>query len=122
MLLRLVAISFLIMFTNGCVVNHGDFTVLSNRLVDVKNFNPTQGQSLSVITGENVRRTVFIFSFGDYPTLESAIDDALIKGDGDLMINASIKSWGWYIPLIYGEEGWSVTGNVVNTRRDLPLY
>jgi hypothetical protein len=50
--------------------------------------------------------------------LEEAVDDALGKGNGDVMTDATVHHWFWYIPYIYGQEGWSVTGDVVKTRRN----
>jgi len=44
------------------------------------------------------------------------LDKALEKGDGDVMTDAVISSWWWYIPFIYGQNGWTVKGDVVKTR------
>ncbi len=40
--------------------------------------------------------------------------EALAVGRADLRI----KSWGFYIPYIYGQAGWSVKGDVVKTRKN----
>ena len=60
---------------------------------------------------------VFIPTKGNV-TLEAAIDDALRKGQGDVMTDAVVHYWTWYIPYIYGQTGWEVVGDVVKTRRN----
>lgn len=41
----------------------------------------------------------------------------LQKGGGDVMTDAVVTSWFWYIPYVYGQAGWEVKGDVVKTRR-----
>jgi len=43
--------------------------------------------------------------------------DAFNKTDGDLFTNATVKSYGFYIPYIYGQFGVSVEGDVIKTRK-----
>ncbi|MHC5066425.1 MAG: hypothetical protein ACYTG5_20920, partial [Planctomycetota bacterium] len=50
------------------------------------------------------------------PTLEGAVDNALFNGQGDVLTDASVEHWFWYIPYVYGQAGWSVKGDVVKTR------
>ena len=50
-------------------------------------------------------------------TLEEAVDNALEKGDGDVLTDATVKFTHWYIPFIYGVTKWTVTGDVVKTRK-----
>lgn len=110
----LVAISFCMV---GCVVRHGDFTVLSDKMVRLSDFELDKADRMKGVVGEDTMHMVCIFPIGGPPTLEGAIDDALEKGGGDVMTDAIVKSWGWYIPYIYGQFGWSVKGDVVKTRK-----
>ena len=66
--------------------------------------------------GEEVTHIIILFPTGGPPTLEGAIDNALRKGKGDVMTDAVVHSWSWYIPYIYSQRGWSVRGDVVRTR------
>jgi hypothetical protein len=50
------------------------------------------------------------------PTVREAVDAALARGKGDLLVNASVKRVAWYVPLLYGEYGWIVLGDVVRLR------
>ena len=47
------------------------------------------------------------------PTLQEAIEDALAKGVGDVIVDAVVDHWSWHIPFFYGQEGWRVRGDVV---------
>lgn len=51
----------------------------------------------------------------DPPTLEEAVSEALRRGRGNLLVNAVVDHWWWYVPPFYGQEGWRVVGDVVRT-------
>jgi hypothetical protein len=53
----------------------------------------------------------------DPARLEDAIAKALYRGNGDVLTDASVQYWSWYIPFLYGEEGWRIRGDVVRTRK-----
>ena len=50
------------------------------------------------------------------PTLARAVAQALARGNGDLITDAQIDHWWWYVPFFYGREGWRVRGDVLRTR------
>ena len=75
------------------------------------------GEALRWLVGKEVTHIIIFIPTGGPPTLEGALDDALDKGNGDVMTDAVVKFWGWYIPYVYGQHGWSVEGDVVKTRR-----
>jgi hypothetical protein len=52
------------------------------------------------------------------PTLMEAVGEALGRGNGHLLVNASVQRVAWYVPLLYGEYGWVVRGDVVRLRYD----
>jgi hypothetical protein len=106
------------MLLSGCVVHHGDFTVLSNKLVRLSDFNLSRADRQKDIEGTDRLHIIFLLPTKGNTTLEEAVDDALGKGNGDVMTDATVHHWFWYIPYIYGQEGWSVTGDVVKTRRN----
>ncbi len=102
----------------GCVVRHGDFSVASNKLLRLSEFELDKADRAKGVVGKDVQHIVIFFPIGGPPTLEGAMDDALEKGGGDVMTDAVIKSWGWYIPYIYGQGGWSIEGDVLKTRNN----
>jgi len=102
----------------GCVINHGDFTVMSNKLMRLSEFDLSKADRKKGIRGEDVSHIIILFPTKAQVTLEEAVDDALTKGDGDVMTDVKVKQWGWYIPYIYGQTGWSVVGGVTKTRHN----
>lgn len=114
-LIRPLVIIGLAIVMAGCVVRQGDFTVLSDKLVDTKHFDLSKAKKVGHAKGEDKARIIVLFPTGQ-PSLEDAIDDALEKGGGDVLTDAVVHSYSWYIPYIYGESGWRVEGDVVKTR------
>ena len=112
----LLSPSFLL--STGCVVRQGDFPVLSNKLVRLSDFDLDKADRVKGVVGKDVQHIIIFIPTGGPPTLEGALDDAFRKSGGDVMTDAVVKSWGWYIPYIYGQAGWSVTGDVVKTRKN----
>ena len=103
-------------FSNGCMIRHGDFTVLSNKLVNVSNFEIDKSDRIKGSIGKDTQHTIMFFVIGGQPTLEGALDDAFGRGGGDVMTDAVVKEWWFYIPLIYGQHVWQVKGELVKTR------
>lgn len=99
----------------ACVVDHGDFTVLSNKLIRTSDFDLSKADRKQGVEGREVDHIIIFIPTGQ-PTLEGAVDNALFNGQGDVLTDASVESWGWYIPYIYGQMGWYVKGDVVKTR------
>ena len=102
---------------SGCTVRHGDFTVLSSKLVNIKELDLSKADRTKGVTGTDVAHIIVFIPTKQQVTLKEALDDALRKGNGDVMTDAVIYYWSWYIPYIYGQVGWEVTGDVVRTRR-----
>jgi len=100
----------------GCTVRHGDFSVLSNKLIRTSDFELDKADRVKGISGKDVQHIVLFIHFGSAPTLEGALDDALEKGGGDVMTDAVVKWYWWWIPYIYGQSAWVVKGDVVKTR------
>ncbi len=110
-------VAILLGATAGCSVHHGDFTVLSDVLVDLSRADLSSPDRARGVVGEDVTDIV-LFVPRSTPSLEGAIRDALRKGGGDLMTDVTVTSHGWYLPLIWGRVGWRVEGDVVKTRRN----
>lgn len=101
---------------SGCVIRHGDFTVLSNRLIDTQNFDLSTSHRQRV-TGEDITHIISFIPTGGPPSAEGALDDAFDKSGGDVLTDAVLKQWLFYLPLIYGQHGWQVEGTVMKTRK-----
>ena len=101
----------------GCTVRHGDFTVLSNKLIRVSEFELDKTNRTKNVVGQQVTHIISFIPTGGPPTLEGAMDDAFRKVGGDVMTDAVVSWWGFYIPYIYGQFGWKVEGDVIKTRR-----
>ena len=103
---------------SACSTNHGTFTVLSKNIVDLDNLDLSTQQKVKNVEGESTGYIAIVFPFGELnPNIESAMTDAFNRTDGDLFTNATVKSYGFYIPYIYGQFGVSVEGEVIKTRR-----
>jgi hypothetical protein len=50
------------------------------------------------------------------PTLQFAIDAALERGDGNVIVDSEVEHWWVWVPYIYWQEGWRVRGDVLSTQ------
>lgn len=110
------ALMVILILAGGCSIRHGDFTVISNKMVRLSDFNLGEAETNKDITGEDIQHIIIFIPTSGPPTLEGAMDDALRKGNGDVMTDAVVEWWTWYIPYIYGQTGWRVRGDVARTR------
>ena len=97
----------------GCCMRQADLTVISSRIVnlDEVDLDRIEGQR---VTGED--KTVILLGIPiGFPHLEDAIDDALNKGNGDLITDVVIHSCFWSLVFV-GESWMTVEGTVVKTR------
>ena len=104
-------------FMTGCSIRHGDFTVMSSKLVRLSEFELEKVDRVKGIEGKDVQHIIIFIPTSGPPTLEGALDDALEKGGGDVITDAVVIFNGWYIPYIYGQNSWIVKGDVVKTRK-----
>ena len=69
-------------------------------------------QSKNVIGKD--KKFVFLFIPFGQPTIKGALNDALQKGNGDLMVDASVYVTNWWF--LIGQTGIEIKGDVVKTR------
>lgn len=100
---------------SACSTNLGNFTVISNKIVDVKNFDLNKAPQTKHVTGTDEKYIIIFFPTG-VPTLSAAMNDAFRNSDADLLTNASIEKSFFYIPYIFGRSAFTIEGNAVKTR------
>ena len=108
----LAAIS--ILAASGCVYRVGDFNALSTKNVTLENLKIDYKKAVNKIEGEDCKPIIFFIPTG-IPNLEDAIDDALNKGNGNLLLDASLHYTSWSI-LIFGNSCFTCKGTVYNAR------
>ncbi|PZP39467.1 MAG: hypothetical protein DI585_04065 [Pseudomonas fluorescens] len=101
---------------SACSVNHGEYTVLSNKLVDTKNFHIDSSKVQKNVTGKDVSHIITFIPTKANPNINDALNDVFRNSDADVMTDVTITSWFWWIPYIYGQAGWKVEGDAVKTR------
>lgn len=83
---------------SGCSQRIGDLTFVSTRNIDLSNaqLDVREGQR---VTGKDCKMWPLGLIPLGYPTLEGAIDDALQKGNGNVMIDQVTTATGFYFIL-----------------------
>ena len=115
--MRKILALFAIILLSACSVNHGTFTVISKNVVDLDNIDLSTQEKIDNVHGVSRAHIVIFFPFGEMnPNVESAMSDAFRKTDGDLFTDATIKSYFFYIPYIYGQSAVTIEGDVIKTR------
>jgi hypothetical protein len=102
---------------SACTFNDGDFTVLSNKIVDTQHFNLGRNIRKRKVQGKDTAHTIIIFPT-KIPKISEALNNALAESDADLMTDVNISHSYWWIPYIYGQEAWIVSGDAVKTRKN----
>jgi hypothetical protein len=107
----LLALGFAMM--SGCATRIGDMTLISSKTVNLDKIDIDKCPQTKNVVGRDTRFWFLFIPFG-VPHLKDAVDDALAKGNGDLMTDAAFYSTGWWF--LIGQSGLEVRGTVVQTR------
>lgn len=110
--LILLVMAMLVLAT-GCSIRVADLTALSTRNVNLDKVDLDALPQTRSVEGEDTAWMVLVFPIG-FPHLEDAVDEALDKADGDIMVDVVVYSSGWWF--IVGQNTIRVKGNVVKTR------
>ena len=102
----------------GCTVTHGTFPCLTTRDVgsDIK---VPDKSTLPTVEGKSSGFHILGFPIV-VPAIGEAVEDALKKGNGDLLVDAVVKSYSYDFSLVLGlmgSSGWRVEGKVVKVAR-----
>ena len=98
----------------GCTTHISDLSVISNKNIDTGQIDLDAISQKKHVEGQDDKFVFLFIPFGQ-PTLKEALNDALEKGGGDLMINASVYVRQWWF--LIGRSGIRIKGDVVNTKR-----
>ncbi|OGR83364.1 MAG: hypothetical protein A2902_01110 [Elusimicrobia bacterium RIFCSPLOWO2_01_FULL_64_13] len=86
-----------------------DFTALSSKNVNIPG---TRGER---VQGKDMKWTILGIPTGR-PDMKEALDRAIERGSGDMLVDGVVYSKGWSV-LFIGQMGYVVEGTIVNTRR-----
>lgn len=110
---KIFLIPFIISLLCACSTHLADLTMVSNKNITLKKVNLDRAPQKHNVIGESSKFVFLFIPFGA-PTLKEAVDDALQKGNGDLITDASVYSKGWWF--LVGQVGLEVRGTVVDTK------
>ena len=94
----------------GCTTRLGDFTVLSTKNVDVSGVKPGDRYS-----GEDCINLLFGMIPLGQVNWKNAMDQALERGKGDMMVDVVMTAKGWAIPYIWGRSCMEFAGTISQT-------
>ena len=97
----------------GCVSRLGAFTVLSTKNID---WSRTQEyvRSNKKTDGKDICHIIIFIPTKGTVTIEDAVDDAIEKVPGGVaLVDAVVRRKSFYIPYIYGQNGYKVEGSVL---------
>lgn len=110
---KILSILLLSLFLSACTTRIASMTMISDRNIRTKDVKVSDLPKTKNVVGKSTK-FVFIFIPFGIPTLKEALDDALTKADGDLMVDASLYSTSWWF--LVGQVGLEIRGSVVNTQ------
>lgn len=112
-ILRTTVLLTALLVASGCKTRICDLTVVATQNVELEKVDIDKMPQKKRVIGKD-SNFMFLFIPLGLPSLEDAVEDALEKGDGDLMVDAVVYSKGWWF--LIGQNGIEVRGNVVKTR------
>ncbi len=105
-----------LVLTSGCMTRMADCTVASTKNVKLSKLDLDALPRTKGVEGQSTQLWLLgLIPIQGPPNVKDAMDDALSKGDGDLMVDAVFYQGGWWAILV-GQEIISVKGEVVKTR------
>lgn len=108
---RLYTAVFAALLCVGCTQRLGDFTLISTKNVDLSDAS-IDVKTGRRVTGEDCRYIALFIPLGA-PSIKEAVDDALEKGNGNLLVDQVTFVRSWYVPLIVGESCYVAEGTAV---------
>jgi hypothetical protein len=102
---RPLGVALLAAGLSGCVQRLADFTALSSRNANIP------GERGERVEGEDMATIILFFPTGQ-ANIKTAVDRAIEKGGGDLLVDGVISQKCWDV-LLFGQCGFVVEGTPV---------
>jgi hypothetical protein len=114
--LRLLACAAWAALALGCATQNLRFAALSSETVPTLGYADEGARRVDDVSA-TVRSHMILWIPTNTrpPTLQDAIDAALRRGGGNVLVDAEVERWWVWVPFLYGQEGWRVRGDVVRT-------
>lgn len=101
----------------GCVIRD-DFTALSTKNVNLSNVTLSPEESKGNFKGEECQNIFIIIPDTFHtPTMKGAVDKAIERGGGNLLLNTTVEYQWFYFPLLFLHTCWIASGDVYDTYR-----
>jgi hypothetical protein len=101
----------------GCATTHTRFNALSTQQVPFIGYEFEGARRTPDVVAEVMTQTIlWIPTSTASPTLQDAVDAVLKRGGGNVIVDAEVDHWWVFVPFLYGQEGWRVRGDVIQTR------
>lgn len=111
----LLAVAAALATSAGCVT-HSHFEALSTERVPSLGYQLEGARRVPDVAAEVRTQTIFWIPTNTMsPTLQDAVDAALKRGGGNVLVDVDVEHWWVFVPFLYGQEGWRVQGDVVRT-------
>jgi hypothetical protein len=100
----------------GCYTTHARFEAISTQQVPVVGYQLEGARRTPDVVAEVMTQTIlWIPTNTRSPTLQDAVDAALQRGGGNVIVDAEVEHWWVFVPFVYGQEGWRVRGDVIRS-------
>jgi hypothetical protein len=104
-----------LVLASGCA-QRASFAALSSTQVPTLGYPAEGARRVPDVAAQVVTHTIlWIPTSTRSPTLQDAVDAALERGGGNLLVDATVEHWWVFVPFVYGQEGWRVRGDVVRS-------
>lgn len=100
-----------ILFLSACSTHISNISIVSTKNVNFKNLDLTKYPKTQMVEGNDLRFIFGFIPFG-FSSIQNAVDDALLKGNGNIMIDAELTYNKWWF--IVGQNGYKIKGTVIN--------
>ena len=101
--------------STGCSTRLADLTVVSTKGVKWEGLRPYSG--MQRVEGTDARHYILMAIPVTGPAnIEEAVDEALETGQGDTLMDAVLYGYWWFIPPLYRQSGFKVTGSVLDSK------
>jgi hypothetical protein len=104
-------LTIIVFAVSGCSWRN-DFTALSTKNVSLNTLQVEPSKSKGRVEGRSCQQVVFLFPIDfETPNASEAVDRALERANGQVLLNAVLEYESFYIPLIYGRECYFAEGD-----------